>query len=485
MSRDLPPGLAIKGNRILIRIKRPGKGWCWESSGLEPHQVQQAAKLRAHMQAMIDSGQPLEEYGRTSVRAYAKRWLAARKDNGLKSHDDYEARLRLHVLDFAFDTHRLFGSLFMDEIRPLHCRAVITAARKKGLAPKSVINLHSICSAMFKDSVADEILTHSPWVISKRDLPKKRDKDPEWRATAKFTKNEMRLLLWAPDEKVPWDRRMLYALMYFGAMRFGEASARRWRDRLDPEGGRALHIHNQFSSERGEEDETKTLSSRLMPEHPELTTLLNAWQLAGWQQFFGRPPKPDDLIVPSRRGMNRRKNHSLHKLHEDLERLGLRKRRQHDLRRSFISHAVDDGATRERLKPGTHGLGSSVLEMYDSPDWLACVEHVLRLKLGAPQAMATMATGSPKTLGNSGHQKGDAGAKPAKFREMPMNEYLPDSDFNSRRLHHLNASEDTLRSIPEQSSHGVAMAARALLEATGGDLTAAIAALRAAQASAA
>ena len=54
---------------------------------------------------------------------------------------------------------------------------------------------------------------------------------------------------------------------------------------------------------------------------------------------MGRPPRPEDLIVPSRRGNHRNVNHMGRRLHEDLERLGLRQRNQHDFRRTFISLA--------------------------------------------------------------------------------------------------------------------------------------------------
>ncbi len=487
MSREMPPGISIKGNRLLMRIKRPGKGWGWESTGLTPENITAAAKLRAKTQSIIDSGSPVDEYGRTTVSAYAERWLQDRRDRGLKAVNDYERWLRKHMLDHRFETDRVFGSLFMDEVRPLHCRAVIKGARKKDLAPKSILTINSLGSSMFRDAVADEIYSASPWVVPTKDLPKKRDKDPQWRATAKFERQEVARIMWAPDALVPWDRRVFYALMYLGALRVGEASARRWKDRMEFSGHRALHVHSSFSTERGTEGETKTESVRMMPEHPVLTTLLNEWKLSGWEQFFGRAPRENDLIVPSRMGVFRRKNHSLHKLHEDPGRLNIRTRRQHDLRRSFIGHAVDDGATRDRLKPGTHGLGHTVLEQYDTPDWVACVEHVLRLKvqpLAAEEAlpvavgMVTMVTNSP-VIAAIDRQRREAGSdKSATYKGLAMINNPGGPVFNSRRLHHLNASQTHLRAVSAPSDHGVTTAARALLEACGGDVAVAIAALR-------
>jgi hypothetical protein len=60
--------------------------------------------------------------------------------------------------------------------------------------------------------------------------------------------------------------------------------------------------------------------------------------------------------VPSRRRAYRNVNASLRRFHEDLERIGLRARRQHDVRRTFISIARADGAVGELLHFATHGL---------------------------------------------------------------------------------------------------------------------------------
>lgn len=483
MSRGYPPGIRPRGHKLQMLIKRPGRGWDWEATGLPVAQVEAALKLRKTTQAIIDSGQEAQSYGRSTVDAYAKRWLADRRSRGLRSVDDDEQRLEDHVLAHKFDSNRRFGAMYVDEVRPLHARAIIRATLDKGLAPRTVINIHSLARQMFLDAVPDEIITSSPWVVPRKELPQKRDKVPSWRASAKFTLSEIRALLWATDDLVPWDRRVLYALQYFGALRFGEASARRWGDRLDREPQRALHVHSSFSTRAGKEQETKTAGVRLMPEHPTLTVLLNEWKLSGWPLFFGRLPTDEDLIVPSRRGGFRRKNHSLHKLHEDLERLGQRRRRQHDLRRSFVGHAVDAGATRDRLKPGTHGLGVSVLEMYDSPEWAACCEHVTRLRLEPPSVveLAAVATGQigtdrPDQPRNGPIEQGDADAKSAKFRGSYRNgammspNSIPGASTNKTRRRAVSDAVSRVVPVPSQC-------ARQLLDACGGDLEAAIAAL--------
>jgi hypothetical protein len=392
----LPTGVRIKGNRLQMRLKRPGRGWEWEATGLDAEQLETAAKLRATTQAIIDSGTTPAAFGRLTVRSWAKRWISGRRDRGLRSVDDDERRLRLHVLGHVFESGRELGDMFMDEVRPMHARAVIRALLKKGMAPRTIINTHSVASGLFDDAVADELLERMVWVVPRKEMPKKRDANPEWREGALFTLEEMRTLLWAPDDKVPRDRRVFYALCYFGRLRFGEASARRWRDRLETQPLRALHVHSSFATKRSAEDETKTKGARRMPEHPTLSAILAEWKADGWREHFGRDPKGDDLIVPAARGGFRRSNHMRDDFEDDLARLGLRHRRQHDLGRSFISHAVDAGALRERLRPGTHGLGTSVIELYDTPLWKACCDEVVKLKLDPPSAeVAAIAMGTP------------------------------------------------------------------------------------------
>jgi hypothetical protein len=71
----------------------------------------------------------------------------------------------------------------------------------------------------------------------------------------------------------------------------------------------------------------------------------------------------------------------LHRFHEDLERIGLRPRRLHDLRRTFISLCREDGANKELLRWVTHGVTSDVMDTYTTPTWEALCSQVSVLKL--------------------------------------------------------------------------------------------------------
>jgi hypothetical protein len=120
---------------------------------------------------------------------------------------------------------------------------------------------------------------------------------------------------------------------------------------------------------------TKTENPREMPVHPTLARILAAWKLSGFEQLTGRTPRPDDPIVPSRRGAYRNVNASLRRFHEDLERIGLRARRQHDARRTFISIARADGAVADKLHFATHGPDGAIMDDYTTLPWAGAVRR--------------------------------------------------------------------------------------------------------------
>jgi hypothetical protein len=74
-------------------------------------------------------------------------------------------------------------------------------------------------------------------------------------------------------------------------------------------------------------------------------------------------------------------NHGLRRFHEDLERLGLRPRRQHDTRRTFISIARADGARPDILRWATHGPTGDVVDVYTTLPWATLCEEVAKARI--------------------------------------------------------------------------------------------------------
>lgn len=310
-----------------------------------------------------------------TVSTYAGLWLAQRRQLKLVSVEDDETRLRLHVLPFCGE----LVPAVLAEWRPKHVRALILRHRSEGrLAPRTVRHVYAVLSNLFRCAVADEMLPATPCVLPRGVVPPSVDKDPEWRARAIFTRTELEALLF--DTRIDEHRRVLHGLKGVAGLRHGEASRLRWEQIEPREPLNALLLGR-----------TKAKRQRAVPIHATLQWLLDHWRLQGWRLLFDRAPRPRDLVVPALRAEVRLSTTAQHDFGADLERLGLRHRRGHDLRRTMISLARRDGARTEVLKSVTHGPRPDVFEQYTEWDWPTVCAEISKLKLG-------LGRGSPDQL---------------------------------------------------------------------------------------
>jgi hypothetical protein len=76
-------------------------------------------------------------------------------------------------------------------------------------------------------------------------------------------------------------------------------------------------------------------------------------------------------------------------LHDDLRTLGLRERRGHELRRTFVTLAQVDGARRDLLETMSHGPRGDIVSIYTSFPWPALCAEIAKLKieLRSPSAL--------------------------------------------------------------------------------------------------
>jgi len=274
----------------------------------------------------------------------------------------------------------------LKELRPHQVRDMVRALRVKissrgtPLAPRTVRHVYGTLHTMLREAVVDELLPANPCVLKRGDLPGKLDKDPSWREGAIFTRDEAEQLI--SDSRIPEDRRVLNAVELLGGLRPGETAALRWRhyDPTQEPLGR-LSVIASWNSRTDEETSTKTERPRAVPVHPTLAKLLADWKLSGWQRLYGRAPKADDLILPNRDGEHRNPRRSIVRFHYDLEKLGLRKRRQHDCRRTFISLAQADGARKDILRWVTHGPTGDIMDIYTTLPWDALCAEVSKLRV--------------------------------------------------------------------------------------------------------
>ncbi len=340
------------------------------------------AAVERKVQAEKESG--LAAAGPVTVERYARKWLEERRERGVASAADDEGRLR-HALP-------RIGHMVLADVRPRHIRDLLRDLTTKGeLAPRTVHHVYAALRVMFSDAVTEELLSATPCTLRERrgELPPKRDQDPLWRASAVYTREEVEALI--SDGRVPEDRRVLYALIFCGGTRVGEAAALRWsryERHLEPLG--RLVIAKSFSHRTKEEKGVKTDNPREMPVHPVLAKVLERWWREGWERMCGRAPSAEDLIIPSREGRHRRATHVLRRLHYDLEQLGFRARRAHDARRTFISLAQADGAQPHILKWVTHGPPRGIISAYTTLPWSTLCGEVAKLQIQLTEEEAAM-----------------------------------------------------------------------------------------------
>lgn len=362
-----------RGSIWWVTYPGPGGRRVRESSGETDRR--RAERFERQRKASVAAGtwQPMASAQAVTIARWAEAWIARQHDRKLRTAHDTETRIRMHVLP-------KLGKWPIAELRPKHVIAFVRELEAGELAPRTVIHVYDALRGMMRDAQIEELIVASPCVLPPGTLPKKKDADPTWRAGAVFTRPEIETLI--SDERVPLDRRTYYALIFFAGLRHGEAAGRRWRDldtTMRPLG--SLTVATQVDGTTGKDRETKTETPRIVPVHPTLAAILAEWRLSGFGMYLGRSPRPEDWIVPSRRGRHRSVRHTLRRLHEDLERLGLRARRTHDLRRTMISLARADGARADVLSVVTHGPSGDIIDLYTSWPWAALCEAVSSLRI--------------------------------------------------------------------------------------------------------
>lgn len=343
--------------------------------------------------AAIVSLQPMRRIGPAApadaltVAEYVEQWIQGRA--GVATASDEAARLRLHVLP-------IIGHMAVAEVRPRHIRDLVNAVKSKTsvapkcrgqlLAPRTVRLIFATLRLVFKSAVIDEHITASPVVVEAGVLPRNVDKDPEWREGAIFERDE--LLMLVTDDRIPPYRRVLYALEGIAGVRHGEAAGLRWRDYNE----RCQPLGKLTVSRSGTKQRTKTQLARSIPVHPTLAQILTAWRTRGWQAKYGRAPGPDDLVLPTEDHQVRKAANTLREFHRDLERIGLRARRGHDLRRTFVTLARADGGRTDVLRPLTHPGEKDIIGLYTTFPWAVVCAEVAKLQLALPGSTASEET---------------------------------------------------------------------------------------------
>ncbi len=230
-------------------------------------------------------------------------------------------------------------------------------------SPKYVRKITATVRALFKEAARRHIVERSPCIWDDSDLP-------ALEANARVMGSGFELVDVARliyDPKVREDRRVLYALEFLTGMRTGEAAARRWEDLADEsyrgDLGRLI-ARTAYNTRHRLVKATKTRVEKWIPVHAALAAILAAWKAEGWERFMGRPPKPEDLIVPSTTGKPRNNAYTWRCFRDDLVTLGLAHQRHYETRSTFINLAEAGGALPEDVHRLTHASIGEAKDLY-------------------------------------------------------------------------------------------------------------------------
>lgn len=372
-----------RGERLYIRFKGFDGRWTQLATEYVVGEEAKADELLDRTESKIAAGvkyaDPLT--GRVTLQRFFEQWIEKRK-NRIRTWKDDRGRLTEHVLP-------ALGTMEIEKIRPRHVREVFEALRDSGkIGTKTIRNVYASTKAMFRAALLDDLISRTPCELTSEHLGEVIERDTDEAAESIYPRADVVRLLSAPE--LPLDRRVLYALNFFGRCRQGEALAICWRHyELD-----RAPLHRLKVARSHDRDTTKSGRVRYMPVHPTLAAMLAEWRLR-WPSIYGRQPTPDDLVVPYIRqhgkqghqlatGARRTKSSAYKAFVRDLAALGLPHRRGHDLGASFITHAEEDGADRERLAKCTHTGGRKKLgafEKYLRQNWPVLCGEVLKLRL--------------------------------------------------------------------------------------------------------
>jgi integrase len=439
MKKEKQPGdgnVYPKGNVLWLwyydaKLKRQ-----WLSTELPVGQEKRAraslARIRQDVLKEVKTGVP---QGPLTCGRYLDGWLDGRESEGVQSTDDDRSRLKHAESIKAVLMEDLTPDHFRDLMRELKARI---GPAKEDLAPRTVRHVYFLLRLAMNDAVADRIIPTNPCVVKKKEIPKKRDKNPFWRETAVFTHAEREQLI--SDERVPEERRTLYGILFGGGPRISEVSALRVSDynaQREPLGG--LHVSKSYNRKKKKVKGVKTENPRTIPVHPTLAKILGRWLVGGWERYMGRPPQPHDLLLPSGAGSFLKDNTAHANLLQDLKVLGMRSRRTHDSRRTFISLGIADGARKEILKWISHGPTGDIMDDYTTLPWPTLCAEIACMKLELREGRIVQLRKVSNTICDSSCDSGSGGDEMMNVtRVLQVQNAVPraglEPDFEGREL---------------------------------------------------
>ena len=301
-----------------------------------------AEKVKRQIEARLALGDFgfLEERKEPTFAEYAERWLRQHAQIECKPSTvtSYRQILRLYLLP-------VFGKLRLRAITRHKAKEFISDLAAEGKLSRNSLRL-IVCTlrVIMNHAVEDEIVDANPAAkLGKFSKSKKAQRE----ATA-LTREETELFLVAAKEFCS-DYHPLFLTALRAGLRRGELVALRWGDvqfgENEGDSNRYILVHHnyvqgKFTTPKSKRPRRVDLSRQL---RQVLTELRDQRLLEAFTQ--GKTSIVDGLVFPSRQGNILDPDNLVHYYFLPcVERAGLRKIRFHDLRHTFGSHLIQEGA---------------------------------------------------------------------------------------------------------------------------------------------
>lgn len=316
-----------------------------------------------------------------TVLAYARQWV---KKQTYESAPKDKANIEIYLAPAPIASMPLTGLKAKHILAHIQWLKAKPSNRGGTLAPRTVRSAYDVLRRALDAAVIDELLPSNPCAPVRGKLPSIEDKNPAARQDWLYSRDEIVRLI--SDPRIQEVRRVSYALQFLTGLRVGELAVLRWKD-YDPamKPLARLTIARAKKSVSKREAQTKTSAVKLVPVHPALAPLLDAWKATGWKAYRGHDPAPGDLVVPNQFGEVRNTNRHNRDLGRDCKRLGIVHRHQHAMRHTFITHVQDDGGDGQVIRWVTHAPPRTAFDSYTRGQWLRLCAEIVKLAIKLPE----------------------------------------------------------------------------------------------------
>jgi integrase len=266
-----------------------------------------------------------------SVGSFLDQWLERTAKPSVRpyTYHGYEVQVRVHIKP-------TLGRIPLDQLQPAHVQALISAKLEQGLAPKTVHYMYSTLRNALHQAMRWEYVTRNVAALVGGPRMERYEIQP-------FTREETHQFL----DAIKGNRlEALYTVALTMGLRQGEALGLRWRDtdlemgyiRVNKQLQRIDRKYTLTELKTGRSRRTLAVPSALvgaLREHKERQDAERVIAGLAWHET--------DLVFARRNGSPLNGSVVTHGFQELLERIGLPKRRFHDLRHSCATLLLAQG----------------------------------------------------------------------------------------------------------------------------------------------